>query len=255
MKPSSLAKNGPPLDTLNDAQQRWLLASFDDPSRLTLSLPEQIANKLAEEIITGVYSPGQRLQEIALAQQFSVSRGPIRDALRIIEREGLVVIQPRRGASVATMTPQDLADIFEVRALLMGLATRRMAERPSKKVADFLAAAEAALLEAIDDPQHFLALAYRASMYVAEAAGNELGRAILFSLGRKTLSVTRVVLLERANRAVWLDNLSASAAAIAAKQPAKAEAAMRKLVDMVGAAAVQVLVSQLEASHWRGANA
>lgn len=77
-------------------ESRSLFTSFEDPSKLTCMLPEQIANKLAEGIIRGIYVPGQHLQETALAKTFGVSRGPIRDALRILEQERLVKSQETR---------------------------------------------------------------------------------------------------------------------------------------------------------------
>jgi len=71
---------------------------------LTLSLPEQIASRLSERIVAGTYAPGQRVMEQALAAEFAVSRGPVREALRILERDGLVTILARRGALVTNLS-------------------------------------------------------------------------------------------------------------------------------------------------------
>lgn len=239
------------VDRLGEVAERYLLASFDDPSKLTATLPEQIANRLVEGIIKGQYSPGQRLQETALARQFSVSRGPIREALRILERERLVVIRPHHGAHVAALTREDVADIFEVRALLLGLAARKLAEHHTKEAAVFLGAATAALTKALEEPESFLALVYRVSMYLAESAGNPLARAILFSLGRRTLSVTRLALAQRANRLAWVDNWSATVKAITARRSAEADAAMRRLVDTVGTSAIEAREQQASADPAR----
>jgi DNA-binding GntR family transcriptional regulator len=59
---------------------------------LTQSLPEQIAAQLSERIVSGAYTPGQRVMEQAIAEEFDVSRGPVREALRLLEKEGLVLI-------------------------------------------------------------------------------------------------------------------------------------------------------------------
>jgi DNA-binding GntR family transcriptional regulator len=67
---------------------------------LTQSLSEQIAAQLSERIVTGLYAPGQRIMEQAIAAEFAVSRGPVREALRLLERDGLVTILPRRGAQI-----------------------------------------------------------------------------------------------------------------------------------------------------------
>ena len=61
---------------------------------LTQSLPEQIAARLSERIVSGTYTPGQRVMEQAVAEEFEVSRGPVREALRLLEKEGLVMILP-----------------------------------------------------------------------------------------------------------------------------------------------------------------
>jgi DNA-binding transcriptional regulator YhcF (GntR family) len=72
-----------------------LFADRDDP---TLTVPEQVAAQIGDRIISGRIAPGARIVEQELAVEFRVSRGPIRDAIRILEREGLATIQARRGA-------------------------------------------------------------------------------------------------------------------------------------------------------------
>jgi DNA-binding GntR family transcriptional regulator len=80
-------------------------------------------------IITGRLTPGQRLQETRLATQFQVSRAPIREAIKELERLGLAVKPPRRGAQVRGVTPRDVKEIYEVKTMLEGLAARLAAER------------------------------------------------------------------------------------------------------------------------------
>ena len=63
----------------------------------TASTGEQVAKQLGQDILQGRYAAGQRIGEQAVAEMFSLSRGPVRDALRILERQGLVEIRPRRG--------------------------------------------------------------------------------------------------------------------------------------------------------------
>src|SRR5687768_12783860 len=84
---------------------------------LTLSLPEQIAARLSERIVSGACRPGQRIMEQALAAEFTVSRGPVREALRILERDGLVTILPRRGALVTDLSISEVKEIFDIRAM------------------------------------------------------------------------------------------------------------------------------------------
>src|SRR3954471_8772805 len=99
---------------------------------LTLSLPDQIAARLSERIVSGAYAPGQRIMEQALAAEFAVSRGPVREALRILERDGLVTILPRRGALVTNPEIGEVKEIFDIRAMLNGLRDRLIAEDPAR---------------------------------------------------------------------------------------------------------------------------
>src|SRR5437762_768555 len=100
---------------------------------LTLSLPDQIAARLSERIVSGAYLPGQRIMEQALAAEFAVSRGPVREALRILERDGLVTILPRRGALVSDLSISEVKEIFDIRAMLNGLRDRLIAEHTDRK--------------------------------------------------------------------------------------------------------------------------
>lgn len=95
---------------------------------LTLSLPEQIATQLAARITSAVYAPGQRIMEQAVAGEFAVSRGPVREALRLLEKDGLVRILPRRGAQVTNLSIAEVREIFDIRAALNGLRDREIAE-------------------------------------------------------------------------------------------------------------------------------
>lgn len=87
-------------------------------------LCDWVADVIVGRIGDGYYEPGQRLRETELATDLGVSRAPIRDALRILERDGLVTISPRRGASVAEFTEKMVDEIYECRMWLAGLAVR-----------------------------------------------------------------------------------------------------------------------------------
>lgn len=100
---------------------------------LTRSLPEQIAARLAERILGGVYAPGDRVREEALAAEFAVSRGPVREALRMLEKDGLITILARRGAMVTKLSVDEVREIFEIRAVLNGLRDRSVAEAPAAR--------------------------------------------------------------------------------------------------------------------------
>ena len=88
-------------------------------------LRDVVFQTLRQAILYGTLVPGERLMEIHLAKQLGVSRTPVRDAIRMLEMEGLVVMIPRRGAVVAQISRQDLEDVLEVRGILEELAVRK----------------------------------------------------------------------------------------------------------------------------------
>lgn len=104
-----------------------------------LTLPQQIADHLGHRIMTGELVPGSRLKEEEFAELYDVSRGPIREAFRLLERRGFVEIIPRHGARVRLFDPADLASLFSVRAVLFGLAARQATERGDPGLFDQLA--------------------------------------------------------------------------------------------------------------------
>lgn len=90
-----------------------------------LPLRDVVFNTLRKAILKGELKPGERLMEIALAQRLGVSRTPVREAMRKLELEGLVVMIPRRGAQVANITEKDLNDVLEVRIALENLSIQK----------------------------------------------------------------------------------------------------------------------------------
>lgn len=92
-------------------------------------LREVVFESLREAIIAGMLKPGERLMEVQVAEELGVSRTPVREAIRKLELEGLVVMLPRRGAYIAGISVKDIADVFEVRAALEALAASLAAER------------------------------------------------------------------------------------------------------------------------------
>lgn len=87
-----------------------------------LPLRDVVFNTLREAILKGEIKPGERLMELQLAAKLGVSRTPIREAIRMLEQEGLAVTVPRRGAEVAKMTEKDMQDVLQVREALDELA-------------------------------------------------------------------------------------------------------------------------------------
>ena len=92
-------------------------------------LRELVLEAIREAIKNGTLQPRERLMEIQLADDLGVSRTPVREALRKLEQEGFIVMVPRKGAYVSDLSMKDVADVFEIRAALEGLAGALAAER------------------------------------------------------------------------------------------------------------------------------
>lgn len=91
-----------------------------------------VADRLRDMIITGELGPGQAVDELALCETFKVSRTPLREALKVLAAEELVILRPRRGAVVAPMTTASVDQKFEVIRLIEGYAARSFCERGNK---------------------------------------------------------------------------------------------------------------------------
>ena len=89
-----------------------------------LPLRDVVFNTLRQAILKGELKPGERLMEIQLAKRLGVSRTPVREAIRKLELEGLVLMIPRKGAEVAEITVKDLEDVLQVRTALEELAVK-----------------------------------------------------------------------------------------------------------------------------------
>ena len=100
---------------------------------------DRIKVKLEKDIVAGILKPGERLDEVSLAEQFNVSRTPVREALLQLSSIGLVEMRPRRGNVVAQIGLKDLLDMFEVMAQLEGTCGRLAARRATKAEWELLA--------------------------------------------------------------------------------------------------------------------
>ena len=98
-----------------------------------MPLRDVVFNTLRKAILKGELKPGERLMEIALAERLGVSRTPVREAMRKLELEGLVVMIPRRGAQVANITEKDLNDVLEVRIALENLSIENACARMTEE--------------------------------------------------------------------------------------------------------------------------
>lgn len=95
----------------------------------SISLSEQIAKHISEQIITGELVEGERIQELRIAKELDVSRGSVREALLILQRTYLIEIYPRRGAVVSEMSAQQVQSLFDTSMMILGALVQRTSER------------------------------------------------------------------------------------------------------------------------------
>lgn len=134
-------------------------------------LREIVFESMREAILSGTLEPGERLMEIQLAEEMGVSRTPVREAIRKLELENFVVMIPRKGAYVAGVSLKDVADVFEIRSALEGLAAGLAAERITDDEVEQMeralfyraSAGEVDLEQIVQSDTDFHALVYKAS--------------------------------------------------------------------------------------------
>jgi len=102
---------------------------FGDSEPQFNSLHSRVFNQIRNDILNGVYEPGESLVETKLSEELGVSRTPVREALRQLELEGLVQSVPNKGVTVKGVSKQDIQDIYTIRMMIEGLAARWAAEK------------------------------------------------------------------------------------------------------------------------------
>ncbi|WNS75785.1 GntR family transcriptional regulator [Bacillus sp. DTU_2020_1000418_1_SI_GHA_SEK_038] len=125
-------------------------------SILTTSITAQVTNAIRDAIVTGEYEPGKKLSEAALSEQYAISRTPIREALKQLEREGLVEIIPRVGTCVSKPTEKELTELFTVKEVLEGLAAGLLAESGNEEMIKEVEKAVAEMEKAVQTSDHKL---------------------------------------------------------------------------------------------------
>lgn len=212
-----------------------------------LTLPEQIANRIGQDILDGAYQPGEPLREQDLSDTYQVSRGPVREALRILEMDGVVRILPNRGAQVTRLSVQEVADIFEIRAALIGVSTERLcAEMPAALLdqASAIAAQMVNLAGRDDAGAEFARLSHQMSVMLMSATPNRRLSEMLLSLARQTLRYTRLGLATAARRQRSAQLWSDLVALMAKHDGPGAAAVARTLILESRDAAIAALAAQ-----------
>jgi DNA-binding GntR family transcriptional regulator len=202
--------------------------------RQLMTLPEQIAERIFAAIASGEYTPGERIREETLAEEFEVSRGPVREALRILEKDSVVRILPNRGAHVTQLSVKEVSDIFEVRRTLLGAMIGRLRVEEASALAATLDADIRALDALAQDPDGgpaYFEITFRLSRMVREACSNDRMSEILGSLARQTLRYSRLGLATPARRKESARNWRAVQKALKSGALDVAAAAAEKLIE------------------------
>lgn len=103
-----------------------------------MTIQEQVYQFLKEDICSGAFQPGQHLQELAIANQYRVSRSPVREALRRLAADGLVEESPNRGVTVKRYSAEDMEEIFEMRVMMENEAIDRLTPAKILSIKDAL---------------------------------------------------------------------------------------------------------------------
>lgn len=142
-------------------------------SGLSRTVKSGLVELLREEIVRGDYIPGERLRLEDIATQYEVSTMPVREALRDLETEGLVELFPHRGAVVTELSPEELADIYDIRAFLEEKATRAAVPNLTKETLDKMELLIEEMDENLDDVCKEVELNHKFHFTLYEASGRK----------------------------------------------------------------------------------
>jgi DNA-binding GntR family transcriptional regulator len=193
-------------------------------------LAEELADRLREMIVEGELPPGERISEKALCDRFGVSRTPLREALKVLSREGLVTLTPNRGAAVAALTIADLEEAFPIMAALEALT----GELAAKRAADAEVAAVAALADSMEaawrgkDRARYLTLNDEFHAALSEAARNPTLAEMKRALDRRIRRGRRRASVSEARWAEAIAEHREIAEALAARDAGRLSALLRR---------------------------
>lgn len=202
-------------------------AAAPDPPK---PVADQIADRLVRDIMRGVYRPGDRIREQEVADRLGASRGPVREALHIVEQDGLIENLPWRGARVVLLTLEDVEDLFSVTSALMEVVARLAVQRATDaELAEFARRVEAHAPTA--DPGHptheQLSAAFGLGTYLFEIARSPRVAAAIRSVVRLVYWQHRVLnTVDPEWRAAAVETWRELARALRSRDMGRAERAM-----------------------------
>lgn len=218
------------------------LTHFD--IKLTATLAIQVADQIGRAIVEEQLAPGERIREVNLAAAFGTSRATVREALRILEQRGLVRIAPQRGATVTLLSLSELQNLFEIRAALLGLASRRAARCFQPDQADVLRSALGELEQALADADAYVNASAAMIKAILGMSGNEQLSEIIAGFAQRIGRYVRRGLSELHRREQSLLRWRRLVDAIIAKDEAQAEEIHRQLAYENCIASMNLIASQ-----------
>ena len=192
------------------------------------ALYEEVAELLRQRIFSRALEPGSWIDEVKIAQEYGISRTPLREALKVLAAEGLVTMKVRRGAYVTEVSERDLAEVYHLLSLLESDAAAVVATQATPAELDELQKLHRDLERAAKDRERFFALNERFHMRLLELAGNRWRNQMVADL-RKVMKLNRHNSLLKSGRVQ--ESLAEHTAIMQALAQRDAEAARQRMQE------------------------
>ena len=192
------------------------------------ALYEEVAELLRQRIFRRELEPGAWIDEVRLAEEYGISRTPLREALKVLAAEGLVTMKVRRGAYVTEVSEQDLREVYALLSLLESDAAGEVARRATDEELLELQALHAELEGAVKERERFFAINEQFHMRLLEIAGNRWRNQVVADL-RKVMKLNRQASLFKSGRVQ--ESLAEHRAVMQALVAREADGAVRRMRD------------------------
>lgn len=166
---------------------------------LPKTIPYYLAERIQHDIIRGRYKPGTSLREVELGAEYGSSRGPVRESLRLLELQGLVVHAPRRGFRVSEYTAEDIDRLYRLRAQLEGTVIEALAGTDTTRLADELDRINEDMRGATEkgDIERYFALNIAFHQLIIDWTGSRILIRVLSIINDMSLPIRYLLLSER----------------------------------------------------------
>jgi DNA-binding GntR family transcriptional regulator len=216
----------------------------------------QVEEGLRAAIVNGRFLPGERLSDRVLCELFGASRSVVREAVRLLEAEGLITVQPNRGPSVSHLSVDEAAQIYELRGVLEALAGESFAVRATDEERRELRAAYEDLARSASDTSRCDLLAIKRNFYevLLKGARNPYVNRMLEQIMNRNMQL-RAMSISAPGRLPWtIKEIRRVVEAVERRDPEETFAACREHVQRAADVALDILKRQQEAREIEQAN-